>query len=136
MSETAPQAWTDSPWFWAAAFAYFGLVWLAAIGPKYAQRQEAVERRFEARQEIARRRASGELKLNTGPDAEPVAIDPDATSRDAEPPPHELRVSLEPLVFLLALVLEAALGKLLLPYFAGGLPSRAADASGEPKEPT
>jgi hypothetical protein len=103
-----------------AAFAYVGLIWLAAFAPKYALRQEMVERRFEARQEIARRRASGELRVSSGPDAAPMPIDADATSADVEPPPHELLVSLKPLVFLLALVLEVALAKLLLPCFAGG----------------
>ncbi len=115
-----PGPWTDSPWFWMAAFAYVGLIWLAAFGPKYALRQEMVERRFEARQEIARRRASGELRISSGPDASPMPIDYDATSADVEPQPHELLVPLEPLVFLLALVLEVALAKLLLPHFAGG----------------
>jgi hypothetical protein len=117
-----------------AAFAYVGLAWLAAFGPKYAQRQEMVERRFEARQEIARRRASGELRISTGPDAPPLPIDDDAPRGDVEPPPHELLVSLKPIVFLLALILEVALAKLLLPSFAGDSGPLAPGRSIAPRE--
>jgi hypothetical protein len=46
---------TDSPWFWLLVFANAALIGLAAIGPKYNRRQAAVERRYEARQEVARR---------------------------------------------------------------------------------
>lgn len=46
---------TDSPWFWLLLFANAALVGVALIGPKYNRRQGAIERRYEARQEIARR---------------------------------------------------------------------------------
>jgi hypothetical protein len=46
---------SESPWFWVMVFSLAALMGLATIGPKYAQRQAGVERRFEARQEAARR---------------------------------------------------------------------------------
>jgi hypothetical protein len=50
---------TDSPWFWLLIFANAALVGLTLIGPKYDRRQGAIERRYEARQEIARRAQEG-----------------------------------------------------------------------------
>lgn len=110
---------TDSPWFWMAAFAFMGLVWLVAFGPKYAQRQELIERRYEARLEIARRHTAGErLGEPAGRDAAaPEPADEDTAQPAAgELPPHGLLIPLEPLVFVLAGVLEFAVWRLL----AGG----------------
>lgn len=83
---------TDSPWFWVLLFGGMACVALVAIGPKYARRQEAVERRFQAREEIAERRATGQGLLRS--DAE------------HEPPPEEreLIVPLWPLGLGLALI--------------------------------
>jgi len=85
---------TDSPWFWLLLFSTAALGALAAIGPKYVQRQAAVERRFEARQEIARRKAAGAS----------IVQEP-----EAPPPEHELLVPLRPLIALAGLVWVAAL---------------------------
>jgi hypothetical protein len=52
MAEPA-RAITDSPWFWLCLFALAALVGLAAIGPKYAQRQAQIEREFQGRQRAA-----------------------------------------------------------------------------------
>jgi hypothetical protein len=41
---------TDSPLFWLAMFAIFGLAAMMAIGPKYALRQGGIETRFQNRQ--------------------------------------------------------------------------------------
>jgi hypothetical protein len=51
---------TDSPWFWVAMFAWMALLALVAVGPKYSFRQQVVERKFLARQEIARRRSGAD----------------------------------------------------------------------------
>ena len=60
LTQTQP-AWTDSPWFWLAMFAAMALAALVAVGPKYSQRQQGVERKFLAREEVARRRAGADL---------------------------------------------------------------------------
>ncbi len=51
---------SDSPWFWLLTILAAAVIGAVAIAPKYARRQEAIERKFEARQEIARRQAAGE----------------------------------------------------------------------------
>jgi len=48
---------TDSPWFWTLAFAVMGLVGLAAIAPKFDQRQGRLERRYAGREQAAEERA-------------------------------------------------------------------------------
>ena len=44
---------TDSPWFWAYLFATAGLIALALMAPKFAQRQAHIEREFQGRQRAA-----------------------------------------------------------------------------------
>jgi len=44
---------TDSPWFWVYLFATAALIALALMGPKYAARQEQIEREFQGRQRAA-----------------------------------------------------------------------------------
>src|SRR5262245_54879706 len=62
---------TDSPWFWLLLFAGMALAALLVVSPKYARRQEGVERKFHAREELARRRATGSTGLPDQPDQEP-----------------------------------------------------------------
>jgi hypothetical protein len=107
-------AWADTPWFWMAAFAYAGLVWLVAMGPKYAGRQERDDRRFEARQAIALKRATGLLPANPQDDGQQAADDR-AVAEGVAPSPHKPFIPLDPLVFMLAFVLEGAVAKLLWP---------------------
>jgi hypothetical protein len=47
----------DSPWFWVCLFGGAALLVLAYMGPKYAERQAGIERRYEARHRIAAGRA-------------------------------------------------------------------------------
>jgi hypothetical protein len=114
--------WVDAPWFWIAMFAFMGLVGLAVIGPKYARRQEGVERRFEARRDIALRRATGALPSDPSDDGQGLSAER-ATEADAEPPPHRLLIPLDPLMFLLAMALELSLGKLLWSDFSAAAAS-------------
>jgi hypothetical protein len=129
---------TDSPWFWTAVFAFVGLVWLAAFGPKYARRQEMIERRYEARLEIARRHAAGQLARESAarPARPGEPLDDQAAGRepgeDVAAAPHELLIPLEPLAFVLACVLEVAVWRLL----AAGVAGETATPSPSPTPPT
>jgi len=64
---------TDSPWFWLLVFANAAIMGVAIIGPKYNQRQVAVERRYEARREIARRAAAEASGISETDAASPPA---------------------------------------------------------------
>lgn len=44
---------TDSPWFWVFLFGSAGLLLLAVIEPKFAARQERIERMQQTRQRVA-----------------------------------------------------------------------------------
>ncbi|HVA46265.1 MAG TPA: hypothetical protein VNH11_07820 [Pirellulales bacterium] len=46
---------SDSPLFWLMLFASVGLVMLAAVEPKFARRQERIERMQQSRQRAAQR---------------------------------------------------------------------------------
>lgn len=48
---------TDSPWFWVLLFSLVGLAGLAAIGPKFARREQAIETKFHARERAYGREA-------------------------------------------------------------------------------
>jgi len=50
---------TDSPWFWVYLFTTAGLIALALIGPKFAERQAQIEREYQGRQRAAQQ-AQGE----------------------------------------------------------------------------
>ncbi len=50
---------SESPSFWLVVFVNAAIVGLLLIAPKYRQRQSMLERRFEARREIALRQAAG-----------------------------------------------------------------------------
>ncbi len=141
-------SWTDSPWLWTAVFAYAGLVWLVAFGPKYALRQEMIERRVDARSEVARRMAAGEQQqLQPGEErllpeqvldggAADAVANADTAAEEAEEgedptglvkplAPHKLRVSLTPLMFALAAVLEIAVSRLVACFFCPAPPADA-----------
>jgi hypothetical protein len=47
----------DSPWFWVFIFSTVGMVGVWAISRKYDDREKRLETRYEARQQIAERRA-------------------------------------------------------------------------------
>jgi hypothetical protein len=86
---------TDSPWFWLLVFCAAGLLFLAAIWPRYAARQRRLEMQFRAREEILQRQATGD-----------TAARPPGAEGEAPPPaPGELIIPLWPV-----LVVVAALG--------------------------
>jgi hypothetical protein len=66
----------ESPWFWALLLVNGAIVGLLLISPKYRQREGMLERRYEARREIAVRQATGLAPLEAaGPLADPHAQD-------------------------------------------------------------
>lgn len=72
----------DSPWLWGYLFGVAALIALLLIAPKYARRQEQLERQFEGRQRV------WEQKLGHGPPRQPAV----------PPPPSEgLIITLRPL---------------------------------------
>jgi hypothetical protein len=95
---------TDSPWFWLLAFANAALLGVALIGPKYNVRQGAVERRYEARREIAGR-ALGQPASETPPD--------NTASDDARPDENSPRDNSAHIVPLLPLALTLVVGNLV-----------------------
>lgn len=48
---------TDSPWYWLHLFCVAALVGLVLVGPKFAERQAGVERKFQGRQRAALKQA-------------------------------------------------------------------------------
>ncbi|MEX0713722.1 MAG: hypothetical protein WD278_15390 [Pirellulales bacterium] len=48
-----PKSISDSPWFWLFVFGGMGLVALVTVSPKYARRQERLERMHQTRQRVA-----------------------------------------------------------------------------------
>jgi hypothetical protein len=79
---------TDSPWFWLCLFSGAALLAIAAIGPKYARRQERIERKFQMREHVVERRAAGD----TNPED------------DVFTPPERIAATLWPIAALLAVV--------------------------------
>jgi hypothetical protein len=119
---------TDSPWFWLELFVYFAVLGVLIIGPKYARRQAAIETRFEARREAARRQneaATRDGDTAAQPAAAPSVdsrLPPEATRDEgpsalAEPSNRPLIVSLAPvLILLLAILVTARLGRMWYSY--------------------
>lgn len=102
MSASRPSP-TDSPWFWVGLFAWAAILGLVAIGPKYAQRQEGLERRQEGRETGWRQR----VETPSGESATEPRDAPPGSSRTLA------RRMLLPLVAMLALVWLAATWALL-----------------------
>jgi hypothetical protein len=100
---------TDSPWFWLLVFANAALLGVAVIGPKYNVRQGAVERRYEARREIARR-AFEQPTGETSPDGTGPS---DATADASGPDQTDLLDNSAHIVPLLPLALVLVVGNLL-----------------------
>ena len=49
---------TESPWYWALLFSLVSLAALAALDGKYGRRQSIIERKYQARQHIARQQVA------------------------------------------------------------------------------
>jgi hypothetical protein len=85
---------TDSPWFWLLVFCAAGLLFLAAIWPRYAARQRRLEMQYRAREEILHRQATGD-----------AAARPPGAEGEAPPPaPGELIIPLGPVLVLVAVL--------------------------------
>jgi hypothetical protein len=83
----------DSPWFWVLLFCAGGVVFLLAMGPKYAQRQRRLELQYHARQEMLRRQAEGRFE----------AREPGQEGDAAPPVPGELIIPIWPLAILFSI---------------------------------
>ena len=70
---------TDSPWFWIALFGAMGLAALLAVSPKYGQRQAAIERKYQARQQMARSADGMPIAGETRPPTDVAYSDPNNT---------------------------------------------------------
>ena len=95
---------TDSPWFWIGLFAWAAILGLIAIGPKYAARQQGLERRQEGRETGWRNRVADRAS-SEGASADGAAD---------EPAPALARRMLLPLFAVLGLVLIAATWAILI----------------------
>lgn len=93
---------TDSPWFWMGLFAWAAILGLLVIGPKYAARQQGLERRQEGRETGWRNRVANG-------DASGVV-----SENGDEPAPALARRMLLPLFAVLSLVLVAATWAILI----------------------
>lgn len=102
---TAPRtSTTDSPWFWIGLFVWAAILGLLAIGPKYAARQQGLERRQDGRETGWRNRV-----------ADGAASEASADEAAAnESGPALARRMLLPLFGALSLVLIAATWAILI----------------------
>lgn len=91
---------TDSPWYWVGLFALAALVGMIAIGPKFYRRQEVLQQKSQAREQVWRDRVEGA----TPPDASPVD--------DATDQAWAARLRLWPLMAAALVVTCVAWGKL------------------------
>ncbi len=97
----------DSPWFWLLVFANAALVGVTLIGPKYNRRQGAIERRYEARQEIARRLEGGPAGVTAAAPESPAAEE--LSNGYSSPGDAAHIVPLKPLAVALVLLNSAAI---------------------------
>jgi hypothetical protein len=91
-----PAPLTDSPWFWLGLFSLTGVVAILAIGPKFYQRQQRLERQSHVREQVWRQR------MEQPPEAAPAEATREAADND--PYPSEVRNRLWPLAVLGAAV--------------------------------
>jgi hypothetical protein len=94
---------TDSPWFWVMIFSVMALGALVAIGGKYARRQSAIERQYQARERVALRQPA---ENNSAGVERNLAED---TPRREFASPDDTLVPLWPLATLLAAVAAFAI---------------------------
>jgi hypothetical protein len=107
-ARTAPPSVTDSPWFWVMLFSLAGLAGLFTIGPKFEQREAAIEENFHARE-----RAAGlEAKENV-PDGGAIAEDRSASDTSSGPQnattPWRPIFTLTPIAVVLAAIAVVAM---------------------------
>ena len=74
--QSSPGHITDSPWFWLLVFANVALLGAVLIAPKYSRRQLGLERKFEARREIAHQKLASDASSATV-DQSPEIVDDD-----------------------------------------------------------
>ncbi|MEX2119979.1 MAG: hypothetical protein WD847_10335 [Pirellulales bacterium] len=91
---------SDSPWFWLFVFGGMGLVALVTVSPKYARRQERLERMHQTRQRVAA--AGGQVQ------AEAQASKPRQTGSPLAARTGPTKPALRPLALALALLLFIA----------------------------
>lgn len=116
-----PQPTTDSPLFWLLLFGSTALIMLAVIEPKFAKRQERLERMSQSRVRAAQNIAAGDTKPR----------DPD----DAATPRWEAerRPTLQPLILFIGFVVLAS--SLVMRFTAGRRATRSSQAE-ETKTPS
>jgi hypothetical protein len=88
---------TDSPWFYVLVFSLMALLALIVIGPKYGQRQSAMDRKYQARERIEDGRAA---RNNSGVEAR----NNDVADRRSFATPDDTLVPLWPLAVVLSAV--------------------------------
>lgn len=96
--ETPSPPLTDSPWFWLLLFGTMALIMLAAIEPKFARRQERLERMHASRQ-------SGRPIEHGGP----LSKQTDSERMHAPQWQPARRVSLRPLMLFLSSVMAGGI---------------------------
>jgi hypothetical protein len=94
-SKPAPLA--DSPWFWLGLFSLTAVVAILAIGPKFYQRQQRLERQSHVREQVWRQRAEQ-------PKEKAAPAEGTREAADNDPYPSEVRNRLWPLAVLGAAV--------------------------------
>jgi hypothetical protein len=92
-SQKSDRQLADSPWFWLSLFLAAALVALMVVSPKFAHRQERLERMNDTREQIARQSADAESRVD-GHDM-----------RAEAPRPGSPRSSLGPLGMVISLLL-------------------------------
>jgi len=96
---------SDSPWLWLFVFGGMGLVALVTVSPKYARRQERLQRMHQTRQRVAASagqiQAEAQASEAARQSGSPVASRPGPT----QPALRPLALALALLLFIAALVM-------------------------------